>query len=59
MNIYPKSRRSPIGVLALLALLGLGLAHRAAEAQSEASPTPACTSALKVGRLIDPDRGVV
>ncbi|MFZ9873595.1 MAG: amidohydrolase family protein [Steroidobacteraceae bacterium] len=59
MNICPKSRRSPIGVLALLLLLSVGFGHRPGEAQSEASPTPACTSALKVGRLIDPDRGVV
>ena len=59
MNIRPKSRRSPIGVLALLLSLNVGFGNRDAGAQVEADPTPACTSALKVGRLIDPDRGVV
>jgi imidazolonepropionase-like amidohydrolase len=58
----PQSSRSRyLGVLHVLSLtmIGFGIPTVQAETPPDAAASPSCQLALKVGRLIDPDRGVV
>jgi imidazolonepropionase-like amidohydrolase len=61
MNAHQSLRSRSYSALHLLwlTIIGFGFPTAQAEAPLEAAAPPSCQLALKVGRLIDPDRGVV
>jgi imidazolonepropionase-like amidohydrolase len=61
MKALQSLRSQCFGVLHLLSLtlIGFGISAAQAETSLDTAASPSCQLALKAGRLIDPDRGVV